>query len=113
MLTTLDPVEGDPQSWGQDVNPRGDVLGYSFTGGGLERIGVWRHQTFQTYFVEGTAEFPTVSNSLLWNRKGLIVISYSYEDPNSYLVPEAHVRIKLADVVDTPPVWTLVKASTP
>jgi hypothetical protein len=109
VLTTLDPVKADPQSGGQGINQPGDVLGYSFTGGGLERIGVWRHQTFQTYFVEGTREFPTISNSLLWNRKGLIVITNSHNDPNSYLVPEPHVRIKLADVVDTPPVWTLVK----
>ena len=53
-LTLLDPLPTEPDSWGQAINSRGDVLGYSFVGGGLERIGVWRGTEFHTYFVEGT-----------------------------------------------------------
>ncbi len=100
-LTKLDPVDGDPESWGMAINLRGDVLGYSFVSGGRERIGVWRGQTFQPYFVEGTPEFPTISNRLLWNRRGLIVITAT-NDGNSYLVPRPGVRLRLADLVNGP-----------
>ena len=73
----------------------------------LERIGVWRDKTFKTYFVEGTLAFPTVSNRLLWS--GLIVITRTNPpDLNSYVVPAPGVRLKLADITDTLPVWTLM-----
>lgn len=108
VMTTLDPIRADPNSWGQAINRRDDVLGYSW-GAGLERIGVWRHQKFQTYFVEGTPEFPTISKNLLWNRNGLIVITNSRNDLNSYLVPEPNVRIKVSDQTGVLPAWTLVK----
>jgi hypothetical protein len=77
--------------------------------GGRERIGVWRGGTFQPYFVEGTPEFPTISNRLLWNRRGLIVITAT-NDGNSYLVPRPGVRLRLADLVDgpLPPVTQIV-----
>ncbi len=59
-----------------DLNDKGDVLGYSFFFGGTERIGVWdKTGQFKTYFVEGTPEFPTISNNLLFNDEGLIVIT--------------------------------------
>jgi hypothetical protein len=108
-LTKFDPVEGDPESWGMAINLRGDVLGYSFVSGGRERIGVWRGRTFQPYFVEGTPEFPTISNRLLWNRRDLIVITAT-NDGNSYLVPRPGVRLRLADLVDgpLPPVTQIV-----
>jgi hypothetical protein len=41
---------------------------------------------FEISFVEGTPEFPTVSNRLIWNEDGLIVISFT-TDGNTYLVP--------------------------
>ena len=106
-MTTLGPIKADPRSWGQGINRRGDVLGYSW-GAGPERIGVWRHETFQAYFVEGTPEFPTISSTLLWNRKGLIVIT-NCNDLNSYLVPEPNVRIKVTDQAGDLPAWTWVK----
>ncbi len=107
-LTLLDPLPTEPDSWGQAINSRGDVLGYSFVGGGLERIGVWRGTKFHTYFVEGTPEFPTISNRLRWNERGLIVITDT-TDLNSYLVPRPGVRLNLADLTDGPlPVWTLI-----
>jgi hypothetical protein len=99
VLTKLDPIDGDPESWGLATNLRGDVLGYSFVGGGRERIGVWRGRTFHPYFVEGTPDFPTVSNALLWNRAGLIVITAT-NDGNSYLVPRPGVRLRLTDLID-------------
>jgi hypothetical protein len=108
-MTLLHPLPTEPWSYGQGINSRGDVLGYSFVPGGLERIGVWRHGEFQTYFVEGTPEFPTISERLLWNEKGLIVITRtSSTDLNSYLVPGPGVRLKLADLADRLPVWTLI-----
>jgi hypothetical protein len=102
----LNPTPTEPESYGQGINKRGDVLGYSFVAGGLERIGAWRNQTFHTSFVEGTPEFPTVSNRLLWNEQGLIVITRSFRDPNSYIVPEPNLRLNLADLADTLPIWT-------
>jgi hypothetical protein len=115
-ITLLEPLPTEPKTWGQAINSRGDVLGYSFSDCGLERVGVWRGTTFHTYFVEGTPEFPTVSNDLLWNERGLIVITSAINcrnnvstDLNSYLVPRPGVRLKLADLVDDPlPVWTSI-----
>ena len=107
-FTLLDPLPTEPDSWGQAINRRGDVLGYSFVGGGLERIGVWRGTTFHTYFVEGTPEFPTISNRLEWNERGLIVITDT-NDLNSYLVPRPGVRLNLADLTEGPlPVSTTI-----
>src|SRR4051812_49019344 len=79
------------------TNRASSVLGYSFVSGGLEAIGVWHNSTFKTYFVEGTTEFPTVSNNLLWNEPGLIVITGANNDPNSYIVPRPGIRLSLAD----------------
>ena len=106
QLRLLEPLPTEPNSWGQAINSRGHVLGYSFVFGGRERIGVWRGARFRTYFVEGTAQFPTVSNRLVWNEQGLIVITDT-TDLNSYLVPRPGVRLKLADLTRGPlPAWT-------
>jgi hypothetical protein len=109
-LTELDPLPTEPASEAQAINNRGDVLGYSFDFGVVERIGVWRGTKFHTYFVEGTPEVPTVSFSLLWNERGLIVITDTDRaDLNSYLVPRPGVRLNLADLTDRPlPPWTLI-----
>lgn len=107
-FTLLDPLPTEPEAWGQAINNRGDVLGYSFVSGALERIGVWRDTRFRTSFVEGTPEFPTVSNRLLWNERGLVVITET-TDSNSYLVPRPGVRLNLADLTAGPlPPWTLI-----
>ena len=105
-VQTLNPVFPDPSSWGMDINNRGAVLGYSFVVNALERIGVWRGKKFQTYFIEGNEEFPTVSNRLLWNEPGLIVITdVLTSDRTSYIVPRPGVRLNLADLTDSiPPV---------
>jgi len=97
-LELLDPVQTEPDSWGLGLNKRGDVLGYSFVGGGLERVGYWRNDKFRTSFVEGTPEFPTVSNRLLWNEAGLIVITDDRREGKSYLLPKPGVRLDLADI---------------
>jgi hypothetical protein len=47
-FTLLDPLPTESDSWGQAINNRGDVLGYSFIPGALERIGVWRGTEFHT-----------------------------------------------------------------
>lgn len=97
--TILQPIAGDPDSWGMAINKHGQVLGYSFVAGATERIGRWNQAgQFQVSFVEGTPEFPTVSNRLAWNEDGLIVISQSFNDPNTYLVPAPGVRLNLADL---------------
>lgn len=112
-LDVLDPLPTETNSWGQGINKRGNVLGYSFISGGRERIGVWRGARFVTWFVQGTPEFPTISNRLLWNERGEIVItqtSPSGGDPNSYLVPRRGVRLSLAAITDRLPfVWTLIE----
>jgi hypothetical protein len=106
--TLLYPLSTESLAWGLGINNRGDVLGYSFVSGGLERIGVWdREGEFKTYFVEGTPEFPTVSNHLLFNDNNLIVItsvsSPASERGNSYLVPEPDIRLNIADLVENLP----------
>jgi hypothetical protein len=107
--TLLNPLATELAALGLDINSRGEVLGYSFVCSGLERIGVWdRHGEFQTYFVEGTPEFPTISNQLRFNDNNLIVItSVSSPDSeslrNSYLVPRPDTRLNLADLVQNIP----------
>jgi hypothetical protein len=105
--TLLDPLPSEPHSWTLGVNSRGAMLGYSFVFGAIERIGVWdRKGQFHTYFVQGTAEFPTISNRLLFNDENLIVITRTEatDGRRSYLVPEPGVRLDLAGLVeDLPP----------
>jgi hypothetical protein len=104
QTTVFEPVETDTQTWGLDINNDGGILGYSFRFSGIERIGVWdRDGNFKPYFVEGTPEFPTISNALVFNDNNLIVISRvrrpAAEANNSYLVPEPGIRLNLADLV--------------
>jgi len=100
--TLLEPFPTEPLSWGLSVNNRGDVLGYSFVSAGQERIGVWdKKGQFTTYFVEGNHDFPTVSNRLLFNDDGLIVITQA-SDNRSYIVPRPGVRLDLTDLLETP-----------
>jgi hypothetical protein len=103
-LTILKPLPTEVDAWSQQINNRGDVLGYSFNAGKTERIGIWdRHANFKTYFVEGTSEYPTNSHTLRFNDNNLIVITTvgkpSSEVGNSYLVPKPGVRLNLADLV--------------
>lgn len=105
--TVLEPVPPDPNAWGMAINQAGDVLGYSFTFDGTERIGHWNlRNLFEVSFVEGTPQFPTVSNQLVWNERGVIIISFSLNDPNTYLVPRPGVRLALADLVINGPTDT-------
>jgi hypothetical protein len=109
--TILNPYPGDPTetlAWGQAINQRGDVLGYSFTIGVTpyhERIGVWESNgLFDTYFVESDVN----SSKLLFNDDNLIVITLqNYGSPpphNSYIVPRPDVRLNLANLVVNLPV---------
>ena len=117
-LKLLDPLATEPHSWAMDINNRDQVLGYSFSFSGIERIGVWsREGKFKTYFVEGTPEFPTISNRLLFNDNNLILItlvtSPAAERDNTYLVPKPGVRYNLADLVENlpagpGPLWWIV-----
>ena len=103
--TLLYPIDGDPLAWAQGINQSGDVLGYSFVNNGQERIGVWDRQgKFEVYFTEGNAQFPTISNHVLFNEQDLIVITWN-SDNTSYLVPEPGVRLDLADLTDNLPSW--------
>lgn len=100
--TILDPVSPDPHSWGQAINKHGEVLGYSFIFSAIERIGKWnRRNQFETSFTEGTPEFPTISNKLIWNEDGLIVASQTAEGA-TFLVPAPGIRLNLADITVGP-----------
>ncbi|MEQ1561048.1 MAG: hypothetical protein ABL933_19220 [Methyloglobulus sp.] len=106
--TMLNPLPTELHSWAFDINNRGNVLGYSYNVGKTERIGLWdKKAIFHPYFVEGTPEFPTISNELVFNDKNQIVItnvsSPAAEFGNSYLVPKPGVRLNLADLVVNPP----------
>ncbi len=108
LATLLEPLPTEPDSWGVSINNRGNVLGYSFIGGATERIGVWDVKgKFHTYFVEGTPEFPTVSNALRFNDNNEILITFvtrpASERNNSYLIPKPGVRLNLADLVTGAP----------
>lgn len=108
LLSVLEPQPGERHSWATDINNHGDILGYSFIHGGIERIGVWDAEgTFHTYFVEGTTPFPTVSNRLEFNDNNLIAISVVTSPPaesgNAYLVPKPGVRLNLADLITEGP----------
>jgi hypothetical protein len=100
MTSVLSPLHGYPLTWGVDLNARGDVLGYSFVSSNtVENIGVWDALgVFHRYWTEGNAEYPTISNFLLFNEPGLIVITET-TDLTSYLVPRPDVRWNLADLV--------------
>lgn len=104
-IAVLNPLPTEPDSEAWDINSSGEVLGYSFVGGALERIGVWdKNNKFHVYFVEGTESIPTVSNRLLFNDNKLIVITAvsqppDEEDRTSYLVTKPGVRANLADLV--------------
>lgn len=105
--TLLNPLPSEPNSWGMGINTRGEVLGYSYFGS-LERIGIWDKQgNFKTYFIEGTPEFPTISNRLRFNDNNLIVITDVFdpasESGNSYLIPKPGVRLNLANLVKNLP----------
>ncbi|WP_020565110.1 hypothetical protein [Methylosarcina fibrata] len=102
--TQLDPLPTESDSWAVDINNSGKVLGYSFVSGGTERIGLWdKKGKFKTYFVEGTPEFPTISNFLAFNDNNLIVIT-STSDGKSYLVTKpGGVRLNVADSVENMP----------
>jgi hypothetical protein len=104
--TILNPYPGDPTetlAWGQAINERGDVLGWSFTIGITpyhERIGLWeRNGVFDTYLVESDVN----SSKLLFNDDNMSVITlqnYGLPPPhNSYIVPRPGVRLNLADLV--------------
>ncbi len=103
----LSPLPTEPESQGHAINSQGDVLGYSYVPGGIERIGRWRDGTFVTSFVEGTPVFPTISNRLLWNEAGLIAITQTNDD-RSYIVPRPGVRLNLANLTTGLPAWTLI-----
>ncbi len=108
LVTMLEPLPTEPDAWTMGINNRDNVLGYSFVGGAIERIGVWDAKgKFHTYFVEGTPEFPTVSNVLRFNDNNQILITFVTrpfsEFRNSYLIPKPGVWLNLADlVVDEP-----------
>ncbi len=104
IATLLNPFPGDQTetlSWGQAINERGDVLGYSFvvTPPYHERIGVWsQNGVFQTFLVETES-----SNRLLFNDNNLIVITAVFSSHKSYLVPKPDVRLDLSTLVGNLP----------
>ncbi|SIT38782.1 conserved exported hypothetical protein [Paraburkholderia piptadeniae] len=107
QVTLLNPVT-EPEAWTVGINSRGDMLGWSFVPGALERIGVWDPDAlFQTFFVEGTPQYPTVSNELVFNDHNQIVVSEVNEPTGSfqrsYLVPTPGVRLNIADLVGNLP----------
>ncbi len=108
LAILLEPLPTETHSWTMGINNHGDVLGYSFEFGGIERIGVWNKSgKFQTYFVQGIPEFPTISNALRFNDHNLIAITDVSNPPNergnTYLVPKPGMRINLADQVTGAP----------
>ena len=98
--TLLEPIAGDTDTWGLGVNSRGEILGYSFVlFSPTEHIGTWDRQgNFTVHFTEGTAQYPTVSNGLVFNDRDQIVISLT-TDQKSYIVPKVGQRDDLDTLV--------------
>jgi hypothetical protein len=101
----LNPLPPESDAWALGINGSGRILGYSFIGGALERIGLWNSAgSFKTYFVEGTPDFPTVSNNLLFNDNNTIAVTGisrpAEERGKSYLVPQPGVRLDLTKLVE-------------
>ena len=98
--TLLPPLASNPSSWAIGINNLGDIVGYSFVFSGTENIGIWSGgRPFETYFTEGTAQIPTISNWLLINDARLIVITRT-NDQQSYLIPTKGTRVLLSDYVN-------------
>jgi hypothetical protein len=104
--TLLYPQATETDAWAMGINNYGDIVGYSFITNGTERIGVWdKSNRFREYFVEGTDEYPTISNSLLINDNKLIVVTYISRPAEeafkaSYLIPRPGVRFLVQNLVD-------------
>jgi hypothetical protein len=97
--TIFEPLPGDQHTWGLGINRRGEVLGYSFAFNATEHIGIWDHRgTFRPHFTEGTTQYPTVSNALVFNDWDKIVITQT-TDGTSYIVPSVGKRYDLAPLV--------------
>lgn len=106
--TLLAPQPTESNSWGLGINDESDVVGYSFNFGSTERIGVWDPRgDFHTYFVEGTLQVPTISNSLLFNNDNQVIITFVANSApdygTSYLLPRPGTRLNLTDLVENPP----------
>jgi hypothetical protein len=103
-VSLLQPLPTETDAWALGINDRGDILGYSFIWDSIERIGIWdRAGKFHVYFVEGTGEVPTISNSLRFNnRRQIVITSITRPDDevgNSYLLPRPGRRVNLAEHV--------------
>lgn len=106
--TQLEPLPVNTSTKVFAIHDNGDVLGYSF-GHSTDHIGVWKGKLFVDYFTEHYPAVPTVSEWLLWNRRGLIVetqISYPPADYGGFLITGPGKRLKLADLVSGLPNWT-------
>ena len=102
--TVLKPIGTDTDTWGLGINARGEVLCNSFVFNQAEHIGVWGVDgKFTVHFTEGTTQYPTLSNNLLFNDEDQIVITQT-TDGTSYLVPTIGHRDDLdLLVVNLPP----------
>jgi hypothetical protein len=99
--TLLAGMDCDPTTRAFGVDQQGNVLGYSFSAGSEEHIGTWNQaNAFSTLFTEGTAQFPTRSAQLTWNRDGLVFVSRT-TDERTYLIAKPGVRVDLASLVAT------------
>jgi probable HAF family extracellular repeat protein len=104
--TLLAPITGDTDTWGLGVNARGEVLGYSFVFNQAEHIGTWDGRgNFTVHFTEGTTQYPTLSDNLVFNDRDQIVISET-TDLKSYIVPTVGHRDDLDTLVVNLPAIT-------
>jgi hypothetical protein len=94
-------MDCDLTTLGFGIDQQGNILGYSFSGGSEEHIGIWNEaNAFSTLFTEGTAEFPTRSAQLTWNEHGLVFVSRT-TDERTYVIANPGVRVDLATLVET------------
>ncbi|MFL9935912.1 hypothetical protein P0D88_44310 [Paraburkholderia sp. RL18-103-BIB-C] len=75
-LVLFDPaVPGDTDTQIMAANSEDEFLGYSYIPGSSEHVGIGTSpRYFKHYFTEGTVQYPTISNDLVFSNNGQIVI---------------------------------------
>lgn len=97
----LAPLPSEPEAFALGINTHGEVVGYSFVWGGIERVGTWDARgLFRERIVQGVPDRPTLSNWLAIGDTGLIAISRISNPPaergRAYLLSRSGLRTDLA-----------------
>ncbi len=106
----LKPKATDTDSVAFDINNEGNVFGFSYNPDGIQHVGLWQKNAgkwaFKTYFTQGIANFPTISNFMVANDKSQMVINVTSpvsEQRKSYIITEPGKRLDLNEITKNIP----------